>query len=93
MPRPGPRRPYVAFRASEAGLAWIDEQAESRGVSRSEMIRLMLAYAKDNMGQPVVDSESRLVAGMGKPAHVFKAQSGNALRCECGHRRLEHRSP
>jgi len=81
MPRPGPRRPHVAFRASETGLVWIDEQAEQRGISRSEMIRLALTYAKDNMSQPAMDSESRLVAGMGKPSHVFKAQSGNALRC------------
>lgn len=45
MPRPGPRRPLVALRLSEQGIARIDLRAEKAGVNRSEMIRAMLAYA------------------------------------------------
>jgi len=74
-------------------LVWIDEQAEQRGISRSEMIRLMLAYAKDNMDHPAPETAPRVVAGMGKPLHAFKAQMANALRCECGHRRGDHKTP
>lgn len=49
MPRPGPRRPYVALRLSAEGLAWIDAEAERRGINRSEQMRLMLAYAQQHM--------------------------------------------
>lgn len=49
MPRPGPRRPQVAVRLSEAGIARVDERAAKRGVSRSEMLRLMVAYADLHM--------------------------------------------
>lgn len=49
MPRPGPRRPYVALRLSQDGLDWIDAEAARRGVNRSEMMRLMLAYAQQHM--------------------------------------------
>lgn len=48
-PRPGPRRPIVGVRVGENGLAWIDKEAERRGINRSEMIRQMLAYAKQHM--------------------------------------------
>jgi len=50
MPRPGPRRPLVAIRLSEQGIAHIDQRAkdEADGV-RSEMIRRMLAYAAQHM--------------------------------------------
>ena len=50
MPRPGPRRPLVAIRLSESGIAHIDQRAaaEADGV-RSEMIRRMLAYAALHM--------------------------------------------
>lgn len=49
MPRPGPRRPYVAVRLSAEGLAHIDAEAERRGLNRSEMMRLMLSYAEAKM--------------------------------------------
>lgn len=49
MPRPGPRRPYVAVRLSQDGLDWIDQQAAAHGVNRSEQIRVMLAYAQQHM--------------------------------------------
>lgn len=49
MPRPGPRRPLVAIRLSEAGIEHIDKRAEEAQVSRSEMIRRMLAYASAYM--------------------------------------------
>jgi hypothetical protein len=48
-PRPGPRKPLIAIRLADAGLAWIDEQARLRGWNRSEMIRAMLAYAQQHM--------------------------------------------
>ena len=50
MPRPGPRRPLVAIRLSEQGIAHIDQRAaeEAEGI-RSEMIRRMLAYAAQHM--------------------------------------------
>lgn len=56
MPRPGPRRPLVAIRLSEQGIAHIDQRAREecppiRGgePNRSEMIRRMLAYAAAHM--------------------------------------------
>ena len=49
MPRPGPRRPQVAIRLSEAGVEHIDQRAAEQGVNRSEMIRRMLAYASAKM--------------------------------------------
>lgn len=45
MPRPGPRRPIVAVRLSEAGIQQVDALAEAEGVNRSEMIRLLLTEA------------------------------------------------
>lgn len=49
MPRPGPRRPLIALRLSEQGIGAIDERAQERGLNRSEMIRVMLAYAQRHM--------------------------------------------
>jgi len=50
MPRPGPRRPLVAIRLSERGIAHIDQRAkEETDGSRSEMMRRMLAYAAGRM--------------------------------------------
>lgn len=49
MPRPGPRRPYVALRLDAEGLARIDAEAERRGLNRSETMRLMLDYALTKM--------------------------------------------
>lgn len=56
MPWPGPRRPIVSIRLSVDGRDWIDQRALSEGLTsrngepqRSEMIRIMLAYASANM--------------------------------------------
>jgi hypothetical protein len=49
MPRPGPRRPLVALKLSEEGIAWIDTLAAERGMNRSEALRLCLAYAQQKM--------------------------------------------
>lgn len=49
MPRPGPRRALVNVRLSEAGIDAIEAAAKERGVSKSDQIRLMLAYAQLNM--------------------------------------------
>jgi predicted DNA binding CopG/RHH family protein len=49
MPRPGPRRPLVAIRLSEQDIAAIDQRATEAGVTRSEMMRRMLAYAAAHM--------------------------------------------
>jgi hypothetical protein len=49
MPRPGPRRPLLAFRLSDADRELIDALAAKRGLGRSELIRIMLAYAQQNM--------------------------------------------
>ena len=56
------QRPRVAmFRVSEAELAWIDEQATARGLSRSELLRAVLAgridpaEAPPSSGPPFVD--------------------------------------
>jgi predicted transcriptional regulator len=43
MPRPGPRRGLVAIRLDDDALAWIDQQAEQEGVTRSDVIRAALA--------------------------------------------------
>lgn len=52
MPRPGPRRPYVALRLSQQGLDLIDEWAKAETATetkpegnRSEMIRKLLGEA------------------------------------------------
>jgi metal-responsive CopG/Arc/MetJ family transcriptional regulator len=45
MPRPGPRRPLVAIRMSDEGIAYVDQLAEEAGVNRSEMIRTLLKEA------------------------------------------------
>lgn len=56
MPRTGPRRPIVAIRLAEAGIRHIDQRALDEGLTirdgepnRSEMARLMLAYASAHM--------------------------------------------
>lgn len=49
MPRPGPRRAMVGVRLSAEGIAAVDAMADKRGVTRSEMIRLMLRYAQQHM--------------------------------------------
>jgi len=56
MPRPGPRRPTVLVRLAQEGIDWIDQRALDESLVkrngdplRSEMIRLMLAYAQRYM--------------------------------------------
>jgi hypothetical protein len=49
MPRAGPRRPLVAIKLAQDGIDWIDQRAAEQGTNRSEMIRLMLAYAQRTM--------------------------------------------
>lgn len=56
MPRTGPRRPITALRLSAEGLAHVDQRALDEGITirggepnRSEMLRIMLAYAAQNM--------------------------------------------
>lgn len=49
MPRPGPRRPLVAFRLSDEGVEAVDAIATERGITRSEAIRIMLGYALRHM--------------------------------------------
>lgn len=49
MPRPGPRRPLVAIRLSEQGIARVDQKAEKAGRNRSEQLRVMIAYADQHM--------------------------------------------
>jgi hypothetical protein len=49
MPRPGPRRPTVLVRMSQAAIDAIDKLAAEREITRSEMVRLMLAYAQRTM--------------------------------------------
>lgn len=56
MPRPGPRRDLVATKLHGDEIAALDQRALAEGVTirggepnRSEMIRLMLAYAKEHM--------------------------------------------
>jgi metal-responsive CopG/Arc/MetJ family transcriptional regulator len=39
----------IAIRLSDDGIAHIDKLAEERGVNRSEMIRIMLAFATQKM--------------------------------------------
>ena len=50
MPRPGPRRPLIALKLSEADVAYVDQRAadETDG-NRSEMLRRMIAYASIHM--------------------------------------------
>lgn len=49
MPRPGPRRPLVAFRLSLEGIEAVDVIAKDRGITRSEAVRLMIGYALRHM--------------------------------------------
>ena len=45
----GPRRPQLAIRVNIKGIEEIDKRAAASGVKRSEMARLMLAYASTHM--------------------------------------------
>lgn len=57
MARPGPRRPNTALRIEEELGDRIDERASAEGIvkrkdgtaNRSEMIRILVAYALDTM--------------------------------------------
>jgi hypothetical protein len=56
MGRPGPRRPYVPLKLSDEGVEWVDQRAREEGFlkgngkpNRSEMLRLMFAYAQRHM--------------------------------------------
>ena len=58
MPRTGPRRPVVNLRLSEEGIQHVDDRALTEGLTkgdgepnRSEMIRIMLAFAAAKMPQ------------------------------------------
>jgi Ribbon-helix-helix protein, copG family len=44
-----PRDQFVGIRMTRAGTEHIDQRAERAGVTRSEMIRRMLAYAAAKM--------------------------------------------
>lgn len=48
MPRPGPARPMVGVRLSDAGVAWLDDQARELGITRSAVIRMCLRFARQN---------------------------------------------
>lgn len=57
MARPGPRRPNTALRIEDALADRIDDRAVDEGIvkkstgaaNRSEMIRILVAYALDTM--------------------------------------------
>lgn len=49
MPRPGPRRPYIAVRLDPDMVEWIDNNTDL-GANRSEKIRAMLATARRTLG-------------------------------------------
>ncbi|MFD4352357.1 hypothetical protein ACFWPK_10710 [Nocardia sp. NPDC058519] len=56
MPRPGPRRPVLALRMSDDQIAALDDQAIAEELltkqgepNRSELIRIMVEYARENM--------------------------------------------
>lgn len=60
MPRPGPRRELVAVRMLPTAIEYLDQRALDEGFAktspagevtaqRSEIVRLMLAYAKQHM--------------------------------------------
>ncbi len=49
MGKRGEPRQLISLRLPSAGIAQIDGQAKRVGRSRSEMIRVMLAYASANM--------------------------------------------
>jgi hypothetical protein len=66
MPRPGPPRILVATKLTKQGIDWIDQRARDEGLTirggdpnRSEMLRLMIAYAATYMPKgwrkPVAD--------------------------------------
>ena len=45
----GIRRPYIGVRLDDDGLEWIDNEAERRGLNRSEMIRLITSFSKTHL--------------------------------------------
>lgn len=45
MPRPGPRRVMIGVKLYPEAIAYIDKLAEAEGVTRSEMVRRLLAEA------------------------------------------------
>ncbi|MFC4124952.1 hypothetical protein [Nocardia rhizosphaerae] len=56
MPRPGPRRPVLTLRMSDDLIVALDEQAIAEDLltkagepNRSELIRIMIEYARETM--------------------------------------------
>lgn len=49
MPRPGPRRPNIGIRMGDDLVARLDQVADKHGISRSDVVRMMLEYALDHM--------------------------------------------
>lgn len=69
MPRPGPRRPAVAVKLDDADIAWTDDRALAEGLTirggeanRSEMLRLMWAYAAEHMPEGWRPSDTDVTA-------------------------------
>lgn len=46
--------PTAAFTLTVAMIAWIDQEAKRRGVSKSQVIREILSSAMDNQGETAV---------------------------------------
>jgi predicted transcriptional regulator len=62
MPRPGPRRPLVAVRLSQADIDALDRIAAEEDVTRSVLIRkavvdMLVARAAGKSSQVVLDSK------------------------------------
>jgi predicted transcriptional regulator len=53
MPKPGPRRPYVAVRLDPDTLEWLDSEAARRDVYRSVIIREALIQARKTITRAV----------------------------------------
>jgi hypothetical protein len=68
-------------------VAAVDQAAATEERSRAWMIRRAVTQF---YGLPALVVRPTEPVATPNPSHVFKAQAGNALRCECGQRRVDH---
>lgn len=68
-------------------VAAVDRAATVAERSRAWMIRRAVTQFYDAASLGMRPAEP---VASPSPSHVFKAQAGNALRCECGQRRADH---
>lgn len=99
MVAPPKQGQLVHVRIPAEDLAWLDQAAAARGVSRAELIRLLItAQRTQSVRRPpqmisTAKAESRPGAApqVAHPPHLFKGQPSRPLHCEtCGIPKGQH---